>query len=169
MAWRPLGGHISAALGQEVVKPPAVPKGAPAGPRLSLDEIVARGQQVFPGQPIGYVQVPAKPNRPIRMRMRLGDDPHPNGISSVWLHPVTGEVLSVRRWQELDTGNGMVAVVYPLHTGELGGPLHQVLIAFTGLSLAVLGFSGIWLWWRRRAIAKAAAARNNTLSGRATS
>jgi uncharacterized iron-regulated membrane protein len=167
MAWRPLGGYISAALGQEVVKAPAVPKGEPTGPRLSLDEIVARGQQVFPGQPIGYVQVPAKPNRPVRLRFRLDDDPHPNGISSVWLHPLTGEVLAVRRWRELDTGNGMVAVVYPLHTGELGGPLHQVLVAFTGLSLAGLGFSGIWLWWRRRTVA--AAARNNALSSRMTS
>jgi len=144
-----------------------VPKGAATGPRLSLDELVARAQQVFPGQPIGYVQVPAKPSRPMRVRFRLSDDPHPNGIGSAWLHPLTGEVLAVRRWQDLDAGNGAVAVIYPLHTGVLGGLINQVITALLGLALGGLGLSGIWLWWRRRAMA--AAARGNALSSSTTS
>ncbi len=165
MAWRPLGNFVSAALGQQQVKPPTVPKGAvPTGPRLSLDELVARAQQVFPGQPIGYAQVPAKPDRPMRVRFRLPDDPHPNGIGSVWLHPQTGDVLAVRRWQDLDVGNGAVAVIYPLHTGALGGPAHEALVALLGLALGGLGLSGVWLWWRRRTVA--AAARQNATSGR---
>jgi uncharacterized iron-regulated membrane protein len=163
MAWRPLGNFISAAVGQQQVKPPVMPKGAPKGPRLSLDELVARAQQVFPGQPIGYVQVPGKPDRPMRVRFRLPDDPHPNGIGSVWLHPLTGEVLAVRRWQDLDAGNGAVVVIYPLHTGVLGGPMHQALTVLIGLALGGLGLSGVWLWWRRRAVA--AAARQGALSG----
>jgi uncharacterized iron-regulated membrane protein len=164
MAWRPLGGYMSAALGQEVVKPPTLPKGPATGPRLTLDELVARAQQVYPGQPIGYVQVPAKPTRPLRVRFRLADDPHPNGISSVWLHPLTGELLSVRRWQDLDAGSGAVAIIYPLHTGVLGGPLHEAVVALLGLALAGLGVSGLWLWWRRRALA---AARTRTPPPRA--
>jgi uncharacterized iron-regulated membrane protein len=163
MAWRPLGNFISAAIGQQQVKPPGVPKGVAKGPRLSLDELVARAQPVFPGQPIGYIQVPGKPDRPMRVRFRLPDDPHPNGIGSVWLHPLTGEVLAVRRWQDLDAGNGAVAVIYPLHTGVLGGPVHQALIVLVGLALGGLGLSGVWLWWRRRAVA--AAARQDALSG----
>jgi len=164
MAWRPLGNFISAAVGQQQVKPPVVPKGPASGPRLSLDELVARAQQVFPGQPIGYVQVPAKPDRPLRVRFRLPDDPHPNGIGSAWLHPLTGEVLAVRRWQDLDVGNGAVVVIYPLHTGELGGLVHQAATVLLGLALCGLGVSGVWLWWRRRAVA-AAAARDRALSG----
>ena len=162
MAWRPLGGFISTALGQAPAKPPVVAKGSATGPRLPLAELVARAQAVFPGQPIGYVQVPARTDRPLRVRFRLADDPHPNGIGSVWLHPVTGDVLGVRRWQDLDTGSGAVAVIYPLHTGVLGGVLHEVLTALLGLALAGLGVSGVWLWWRRRAVA--AAARSSALS-----
>ncbi|MGJ7526987.1 PepSY-associated TM helix domain-containing protein [Variovorax sp. GB1P17] len=167
MAWRPLGDFISTALGQQPVKPPAIAKGGASGPRLPLDELVARAQQVYPGQPIGYVLVPGKADRPVRVRFRLSDDPHPNGISSAWLNPVSGEVLAARKWQDLDTGNGMVAVIFPLHTGELGGVAHQVVTALLGLALGGLGFSGIWLWWRRRAMA--AAARNNALSSRTAS
>lgn len=169
MAWRPLGDFISTAMGQQPVKPPTIAKGSVNGngPRLPLDELVARAQAVFPGQPIGYAMVPGKADRPMRVRFRLADDPHPNGISSVWLNPVSGEVLAVRKWQELDAGNGVVAVIFPLHTGELGGVAHQVVTALLGLALGGLGFSGIWLWWRRRAMA--AAARGNALSSSTTS
>ncbi|MES2251730.1 MAG: PepSY-associated TM helix domain-containing protein [Pseudomonadota bacterium] len=162
MAWRPLGGFISTALGQTPAKAPGVPKGTATGPRLPLDDLVARAQAVFPGQPIGYVQVPGRSDRPLRVRFRLADDPHPNGIGSVWVHPVTGELLGVRRWQDMDTGNGAVVVIYPLHTGVLGGVVHQAVTALLGLALAGLGLSGVWLWWRRRAVA--AAARSQALS-----
>ena len=168
MAWRPLGNFISAAMGQQPVKAPTIAKGGASGPRLPLNELVARAQQVYPGQPIGYVLVPGKADRPMRVRFRLPDDPHPNGISSVWLNPVTGEVLAARKWQDMDAGNGAVAVIFPLHTGELGGVVHKVVTALLGLALGGLGFSGIWLWWRRRALA-AAARNNNTLSSRTTS
>ncbi|MFM9924012.1 PepSY-associated TM helix domain-containing protein [Variovorax sp. H27-G14] len=160
MAWRPLGNFISGAMGQQPLKPPVIAKGAASGPRLPLDALVARAQQAFPGQPIGYIQVPGQSGRPVRVRFRLPDDPHPNGIGSVWLNPATGEVLAARKWQDLDTGNGAVAVIYPLHTGALGGLPHQVLTALLGLALGGLGLSGIWLWWRRRA----ATARHSFIS-----
>ena len=67
-----------------------------------------------------------------------------------WLNPATGDVLAARKWQDMDFGNGMVAFVYPLHTGQLGGLPLQVLTALVGLALGGLGLSGIWLWWRRR-------------------
>ncbi|MDQ0073231.1 putative iron-regulated membrane protein [Variovorax boronicumulans] len=170
MAWRPLGDFISAAMGQKPIKAPAIATGSASGPRMPLDEIVARAQKVYPGQPIGYVLVPGKADRPVRVRFRLADDPHPNGISSVWLHPVSGEVLAARKWQDLDAGNGAVAVIFPLHTGELGGVAHQVVTALLGLALGGLGFSGIWLWWRRRTMAAAARRNNNNaLSSRTTS
>jgi len=68
----------------------------------------------------------------------------------------------VRRWQDMDTGNGAVVVIYPLHTGVLGGVVHQAVTALLGLALTGLGLSGVWLWWRRRAVA--AAARSQALS-----
>ncbi len=150
MAWRPLGEAISSLLGQPRMAPPQVAAIASDVPRRDLDAIIARAQQVFPGQPIGFIHVGARPDTAVRVRFRLPDDPHPNGIGSVWLHPLTGEVLAVRRWQQLDSGTGAVAVIYPLHTGALGGVLHEVLVALLGLMLAGLGLSGVWLWWRRR-------------------
>lgn len=73
-----------------------------------------------------------------------------NANTVVWLHPLTGEVLMARRWDQLDPGAKAVAVVYPLHTGALGGMAWETVVFINGLALGTLGISGIWLWWKRR-------------------
>ena len=151
MAWRPLGDFVSTLARSKLVKPPSLPKSTAASePRPTLDTLVQQAQALFPGAPVGYVQVPGSPSRPVRVRLRLSDDPHPNGLTSVWLHSLTGQVVAVHRWDELDTGAKAVSYVYPLHIGELGGPAQQVLTFASGVTLCLLGFSGVWLWWRRR-------------------
>jgi uncharacterized iron-regulated membrane protein len=55
-----------------------------------------------------------------------------------------------------------VAVVFPLHTGVLGGVLHEIVTALLGLALGGLGVSGVWLWWRRRADRRRLAARQGS-------
>ena len=79
-------------------------------------------------------------------------DPHPNGRSTVWLDPRDGKVLAAQRWNELDPGTRINSVIYPLHTGELGGVAGEAIVGFLGLGLGTLGISGIWLWWRRRSV-----------------
>ncbi|HEY0953669.1 MAG TPA: PepSY domain-containing protein [Roseateles sp.] len=148
MAWRPLAQWVSGLAGQTAVKPPKV--GKPQGPRQALDTLVAKARAQWPDATVGYVQLGASDDRPVRVRLKLIDDPHPNGLSSVWLHPVDGRVLLQRRWSELDPGGRATAWIYPLHTGELGGPWHIAATGLSGLALFGLGVSGAWLWWRRR-------------------
>lgn len=153
MAWRPIGGFVTTLSGAVPVTPPSIPKGqVVAGPRQPIDVLVRSAQAQFPNAQIGYVQVPAQAIRPIRIRFMLPDDPHPNGLSSVWLHPHSGDLLAVHRWNQLDPGARAVAVIYPLHTGVLGGPLLEVLVAMSGLALGLLGITGLWLWWQRRRV-----------------
>lgn len=152
MTWRPLSEFVTALSGEKLVKPPKLSKGETSRvAAIPLDELVARAQARFPNDLVGFIQIPAETNRPIRIRMRLADDPHPNGLTSVWLHPKTGAVLAVNRWNELDPGARAISFIYPLHTGELGGFFLEAVIFISGLTLGMLGISGIWLWWRRRA------------------
>ena len=151
MAWRPIGNIISAIGRVPLVSAPSLPKEVRSTrPAQALDVLLANAQAQFPMATVGYIQVPAQADRPVRVRFILPDDPHPNGLSSVWLHPRTGDVLAAHRWDELDPGTRAVTVIYPLHTGVLGGPLLEIVTALSGLLLAALGISGIWLWWRRR-------------------
>lgn len=160
MAWRPLGDLVTSLSGGRSVKAPTIAKTDKAeGPALPVDDLVRIAQTQFAGFPIGYVQVPSQRSRPVRVRFMLPDDPHPNGLSSVWLHPRTGAILGSVRWNELDPGARAVAVVYPLHTGELGGVALEALVALSGLTLGLLGITGLWLWWRRRSRPARPAAR----------
>lgn len=150
MAWHPLRQVVSNLAGQPPLKPPVVPKGGETTPRVPLDELVATSQAQFPGAMVGYIQVPASVNKPVRVRFKLADDTHPNGLSSVWLHPLTGQVLGVTRWNQLDPGSRYITMIYPLHTGELGGWPLILVVGILGLTLAGLAASGIWLWGRRQ-------------------
>lgn len=152
LAWRPLSEFVTTLSGEKAMKPPKIPKGeSRQATPVSLDDVAARAQARFPHAPISYIQIPAEADRPIRIRMRLADDPHPNGLTSVWLHPQSGAVLRANRWNELDIGARANSYIYPLHTGELGGVFLEAVTFVSGLTLGMLGITGIWLWWRRRA------------------
>ena len=150
MAWKPLGAAVNAVAGRQPAAPPRLGDADADAPRVSLDAMVARAQQSVPGAAVGFVQWPGQAGRPLRVRLILLDDPHPNGLSSVWLHPRSGAVLALQRWDALDPGARANSVVYPLHTGELGGWAYESVNALLGLALVRLGGTGLWLWWRRR-------------------
>jgi uncharacterized iron-regulated membrane protein len=148
MAWKPLVNWVNTfSAGKPASAPPPA---AAAGPRASLDRMAAQALQAHPGARVGYVVLPARDEQAVRIRLALPDDPHPNGLTSLWFHPTTGALLSTQRWNELPAGARNTSWIYPLHTGQLGGAWHEALNAALGLTLAGLGGSGLWLWWRRR-------------------
>ncbi len=105
----------------------------------NLDVLAARAQAAFPQGTIGYFLYTPRTDRPLAVRMRLPDDPHPNGRSTVWLDPRSGMVLAAQRWNELDPGTRVNSYIYPLHTGELGGPPWQAGVAILGLDTGRAG------------------------------
>lgn len=154
MAWRPLSTLVTALSGEPAITAPRLPVAPDASVvavrAAPLDVHVMNARAALLAEQVAFVQVPALPGQPVRVRLKLPDDPHPIGLSSVWLHPVTAQVLATQRWNQLDPGARAYSVMYPLHIGELGGPLHTFAAALLGFALAGFGVSGIWLWWRRR-------------------
>lgn len=150
MAWKPLSQGVTSLSGEAPRAPPMVKLLDPALPAASLDALVVTAAARFGGAPVGYIAVPAGTAKPVRVRLMLADDPHPNGLTSVWMHPQTAVVLRADRWDELDPGVRANSIIYPLHTGELGGLTHEVLNAVLGVALVALGVMGGWLWWLRR-------------------
>ena len=148
MAWPPLAQSVTKLSGASLASPPAVVGGPPQAE--AIGRAVDMALTAFPQAMVGYVQVPAKAHQPIRVRLRLPDDPHPNGLTSVWLHPDTTQILQINRWSELDPGTRAYAYIYPLHTGELWGWVWTVLTFFIGIALSAYAITGLWIWWRRR-------------------
>jgi uncharacterized iron-regulated membrane protein len=151
MAWPPLRPLVSSLFGEKPAPPPKFSARDSAGAApVALDTLVARAQAPFPGAMAGYVIAAGDASRLVRVRLKLPDDAHPNGLTSVWLHPSTGATLATYRWDRLDAGHKAVSVIYPLHIGALGGPAHTVVTALSGLVLSTLGATGLLLWWKRR-------------------
>ena len=148
MAWRPISLGVSMVAGSQPVLPPKLSEPTPAIDRVDL--AVERAKALVPDARVGYVQVPKQGADPVRIRLRMQDDPHPNGLTSVWLHPTSVEVLAVHRWTALDLGTRAYAWIYPLHIGDLAGRSTWTLTLVSGLALSLMGMSGLWLWWRRR-------------------
>jgi uncharacterized iron-regulated membrane protein len=148
MAWPPLAQAVTKLTGVAPSLPPHV-TGGPPGAEV-VQEGVRRAQATFPDARVGYVQIPSRPDRPLRVRLRLPDDPHPNGLTSVWIHPDSGAVVQVNPWRELDPGTRAYSYIYPLHTGELGGIAWTVLSFLIGAASTGYVVTGALLWWRRR-------------------
>lgn len=163
MAWRPLGGAINWVVGATAVKLPGRSEHATADmPLVNIDRIVVTARRAYPEGVISRIQIPVDPGSLIRVRFKLPDDPHPNGLTSAWIDPVTAGIVKQARWTELDPGTRATSVIYPLHSGILGGALLEAVVALGGLMLATIGASGIWLWWRRRSVSRAQKASRET-------
>lgn len=148
MAWKPLPAWVNRLAAQPAAPAPiAAPVG---GKPASLDAMAEAARRAFPGAPIGYVVVPPPGREAVRIRLKLANDPHPNGLTSVWFHPTRGDVLATQLWNDLPPGTRQTTWIYPLHSGQLGGNWHLALNALLGASLAAMAGSGVWLWWRRR-------------------
>lgn len=150
MAWKPLSQAVTSISGRVALAPPKIEAAGASVPAASLDTMVATASARFKDAPVGYISLPAGSGKPVRVRLMLPDDPHPNGLTSVWVHPQTAQVVRADRWNELDPGARANSVIYPLHTGELGGVALEAVNVLLGLALVMLGVSGVWLWWLRR-------------------
>lgn len=148
MAWRPISSGLNSLAGFSAPPLPAVVLASGVGP-ASLSRLTEAANLALPGGRLSIVVLGAAADRPVRVRKQLPDEVHPNGLSSVWLHPQTAEVLAATHWR--DGGPGLLGFeyLYPLHIGDLGGPAHRTATCVAGLALFLLGASGAWLWWRR--------------------
>lgn len=151
MAWRPLSGWVSSIAGgapsaseSSIALPDAPVVAAP------IDAAVQRAREHWPDAIVSAVHVPPRSLAATRVRLRLPGDPHPIGMSTAWLDPLSGRVRAARRWSELDAGTRAFSFVYPLHTGGLSGLSTLLLTLAGGLALAAFGCTGVWLWTQRR-------------------
>ena len=152
LAYRPAQQWVNQLAGATPQKAPKIPSAAASSnaPPWTLDQLVSAGDGALPGGSINSIVLPPKPTGPIRLRKKLADDPHPTGLTSIWLNPRTGQVLRVDRWNTLTPGERTAGWLYPLHSGQLGGAVSVIVTALGGLSLLGFGISGSWLWWLRR-------------------
>jgi uncharacterized iron-regulated membrane protein len=105
---------------------------------LNLERALTRGSAAYPGVPLERIYFPIPDNPLLRLRFRDG--------TWVYLQGTEGEVIKIAslfsHWTNL---------LYPLHSGRLLGTGGPWVIVALGTILLLLGGSGVFTYWRKRA------------------
>ena len=128
---------------------PTVPH-HPEAALLPMADLAERAYKAMPGRPIQRIQVVARADQPVRVTMREGTPAEFHLVSTVFLDPVTGDVLASHRRTDRPAGDKFLSWMSAVHFGVFGGWPVRVLWVVLGLSLPALSVSGVTLWLARR-------------------
>jgi uncharacterized iron-regulated membrane protein len=81
---------------------------------------------------------------------RLGDARKVYGAVTVAVDPVTAKVVAINRPEDMTVAARILALLFPIHTGEALGFAGRFLNLIGGLSFVGLAGSGFWLWRRKK-------------------
>lgn len=118
-------------------------------PSQSIDALLKTAQQQIPNGEITMVQLPSKSSPNARFRMRLKNEWHINGKSSVTIN-TNKKQIKVKRVTDASNSRKILNLFYPLHSGYGVNNWLTTIIIFTGLLTLWLGFWGIFAWAKKR-------------------
>lgn len=125
-------------------------EGGPLAAKLNWAAIFTTARARYPDAEIRIVALPRKPGGLILMRLRQQPEWLPNGRTLLWFRPENGALVDTRNVQAMPAGIRAYNALYPLHAGKVGGILWKLVVAATGLVLAMLGSFAVWTFWFRR-------------------
>lgn len=134
--------------------PPQV-EGGPLARDLDWAAMLDAARARFPDAEVRLVSFPRKPGGLIQMRLRQQAEWLPNGRTLIWFRPENGAMIDSRDAQAMPTGTRAFNAVYPIHAAKVGGMMWKLVVAATGVALAMLGSLAVWSFWFRRPKAKA--------------
>lgn len=166
MALKPVGDLVVAPLSSPAEREAALapPEVAPSrGPARNLDwgRMLGVAKARYPDAAFRILAVPAKAGAPITLRMKQPGEWLPNGRTMLWFDPVDGRLLRTVDALALPAGAQAFNMVYPLHSGKVGGLAWTIAIALAGVALTLLGTLATWSFWfggRRRPVPAAPSA-----------
>ncbi len=128
-------------------KSPSVAASSTLASDLDWRAILSTARARFPDAQLRIVALPRAPGQPITIRMKQPSEWLPNGRSTLWFAPNTGRLIAVRDALSLPAGLQAYNILYTLHAGKVSGLVWTMLIALSGLALAMLGSFASWSFW----------------------
>lgn len=129
---------------------PTSPPSSPTAERVSLVRAVDRARDALPGGTPTFVYLPNAVDAPITVRVRMGEEWHPNGRSFAYVDAYEGTLLRADNALEAPLGRRILYALYPLHIGSVGGVWGRILYVFLGLTPTGLAITGTIVWYMRR-------------------
>lgn len=115
-----------------------------------IDKLLQQAERIIPDAAITWVNFPQTSQAPFVIRKKLPEESHPNGRNFIYFDQYTGKVLRVEDTAAASSGTRIYNVLYPTHTGAIGGTYTRVLQFFIGLMPLILFATGFVMWRNRR-------------------
>lgn len=104
--------------------------------RVSLDELVSLVAAQFPDEPVSRIDLPVERGAPVEMTLR-------GGGRAVYLDAYRGRILGSHL-----PGETLASAIFEFHVSLLGGEAGKQIVGWVGIMFALIGLTGIILWWR---------------------
>lgn len=117
----------------------------PARTAISLDELCVKLEQEFPGYVVTQIVLPEHPSSSTFIHL---DSPTIKKSKSLYVDQYGGSILG-----ESSQRNQWTKKVRAFHTQLLAGPIGNVIVTWSTGGLAILGVTGLILWWPRKIFA----------------
>jgi len=130
-------------------KPPEAEMGALAE-KTDWAHMIRTARERFPDAEIRILSLPKEPGKPITLRMKQPEEWLPNGRTTLWFAPDTGELIEARDALKLPGAAQAFNTFYPLHAAKVGGLPYRLLMTLVGLALSLLGSLAVYSFWFRR-------------------
>lgn len=133
-------------------------------PRLNWHDALNTGQRLMAeqsrqkdfrsGQPIGlaYFAETGAYLYEVRGSRDLFERAPKGGGTAVMFDGDTGELRSFSQPTGERLGNTLESWLYALHMARIFGRAYQVFVCFLGLAVALLSFTGVYIWWKKRRV-----------------
>ncbi|MEG4215633.1 PepSY-associated TM helix domain-containing protein [Microcoleus sp. Pol14C6] len=121
--------------------------------RQNIDEILQQVNTVLTEAKTTFISLPLTPEETFKVRKKFPHDPHPNGISTIYLDQYSGKILQADSVNSASVANRILNSLYPLHIGSYGGIYLRLAHAIAGLAAIVLFVTGVMMS-RQRHLAK---------------
>jgi uncharacterized iron-regulated membrane protein len=122
---------------------------APQRPRLSLQALWQRAQQVTPHPREALLIIPKSPASPAEFDIIEHSAPTHQAVSFLYLDPYNGRVLAFEPYAASSIANKLMAWGIAIHAGQAGVPAQMALLVGS-LGILILGYTGLSSYVRRR-------------------
>lgn len=112
--------------------------------------MIGTARRLYPDAEIRILSLPREPGKPITLRMKQPEEWLPNGRTTLWFAPDTGELIEARDALKLPGAAQAFNTFYPLHAAKVGGLAYRLVMTLVGLALSLLGSLAVWSFWFRR-------------------
>lgn len=131
---------------------PGTPSGD--GQPISITAAVAVATARFPGAELRRIHTPGSAEEAYRVVLRQDSETfnRSHTYTQVWVDQYSGRILHVTDPAQFAPGTALLSYRLAFHSGEAFGLPGRLLVSVLGALLAVLWFTGVLQWLRRRRI-----------------